>query len=111
VTSEQTQALTQQALAAVNRELPEFHRYSNDVMQRVQENPDAFAEAVRSGNPQRVEAHLASVYSAVRSSDDSRRMKLAAQTMVGASGRPERVPNDVAEWNAIMNARPSAYWE
>lgn len=42
---------------------------------------------------------------------DTRAMKLAAQTVAGASGRTPAVPDTVAEWEAVKAARPKNYWE
>lgn len=42
---------------------------------------------------------------------DTRQMKLAAQTAVGASGRPDAPAADKAEWDAIKAAAPKTYYE
>lgn len=43
--------------------------------------------------------------------DLARRMKLQAQSAVGAGGRPDPVAADKAEWDRIMGAAPKRYYE
>lgn len=103
--------LTQQGVALAAQHLPEWNRFGDKVVERVQRDPSRFEPALATGDPGAVARSLASVYTAVAQSDATRAMKMAAQTASGASGRTEPVSDSVAEWNAIKNATPNQYWE
>lgn len=111
VTTQTTQVLTRQALADVSQQIPDWNRYSERVMRRVREQPEHLAAAVQSGDPGRIATHLASVYSTTKSSEQTRLMRMAAQTAVGASGRTPAPGGDADEWAAVVAARPRNYWE
>jgi hypothetical protein len=101
---EHTKALTAQALAAVSAADSGWHDVSRQVMQRIEERPEHFGQLVQSGNPVAVSNHLLALADRERASRDTRQMKLQAQTMTGATGRPPAMSNDAEEWARVVDA-------
>ena len=112
----QAQPFDQQALAAQGLDLlaqnvPDWNQYAERTLAAVQQNPQAFSRALGSGDPGAVAQTWAGAYQATKSSEATRAMKLAAQSAVGASGRPAAPSGDRAEWAAVVSAGKRGYWE
>ena len=102
--------LATQGIGLVASSVPDWSTYAERVLASAAENPAPFSRALSSGDPQVVASSLASSLAQVKTADSNRQMKLAAQSAVGASGRPDSPSGDEAEWASIMNAAPPSYW-
>lgn len=103
VTPDTTESVTRQALATVAATDPSWSSVSDQVMQKVRENPSRLGELTRSG-PMSLAGYLSALAQQERAFQDSRAMKLAAQTMVGASSRPSPMSEAEERWAEIANA-------
>ena len=112
-------AYADQALAA---QYQDWDEEKGKVAEFIQDNPDMFHEGLFA-DPAKATKALVTAYKMVKADDvlsgttvtqqqmaDTRQMKLAAQSAVGASGRPDATPADVAEWEAIKAAAPKTYY-
>jgi hypothetical protein len=109
------QTLSQEQLATegiglVAANVADWNQYAERVLANAAQNPAPFSRALLSGDPQVVASSLASSLAAVKTADSNRAMKLAAQSAVGASGRPDAPSGDAAEWQTIVAAAPKNYW-
>jgi hypothetical protein len=102
--------LATQGIGLVAASVPDWNQYAERVLANAAENPAPFSRALSSGDPQVVASSLASSLAQVKTADSNRAMKLAAQSAVGASGRPDAPSGDVAEWQSIVAAAPRNYW-
>ena len=110
VSPQMTQAVTRQALATAAASIPEWDSVSDEVMSRIQDNPQRFGELVQRGDSLTVSQYLANIAQSEQARADTRAMKLAAMSATGASGRTPAPPDD--DWREVMNfARgEKKYW-
>jgi hypothetical protein len=102
------QTLAAQGVQIASKTLPDWHRHADDVFARVPGNP-AMERAFQSGQAANVAHVLAGIHASVRQSEASRLMKLNAQSVVGASGRPNPGSDDQQEWARILSAGDGGY--
>jgi hypothetical protein len=70
----------------------------------------ALQEAASTGNAAQVAGVLSSAVSTVRANqENSRSMKLSAQGLIGAGGRPVRQSEEQEGWQKIVNAGNRTY--
>src|SRR5581483_5158803 len=95
------QAVAAEGVRLAADALPDWHQFGDAVVAEAAQRPRVVG-AIEAGDSAAVAQALGAVYASVQASNASRQMKLNAQSMVGASGRPPGVPSDAAEWNAIV---------
>lgn len=83
------------------------------VNERIQADPDWMKPALQSGDAASVASALVNVAAASRQAKSIHEMKLAAQGLPGAAGRPPAQDPAQAEWEAVRRAAensPGRYW-
>lgn len=122
--TQQTQSALVAAYAdqAMTAQYQDWNEEKGKVAEFIQDNPDIFHEGLFA-DPTKATKALETAYKMVKADDvlsgntvaqqqmaDTRQMKLAAQSAVGASGRPDVPGSDQAAWEAIKAAKPSTYY-
>ena len=121
--TQQTQSALVAAYAdqAMSNTYTDWNDEKGKVAEFIQDNPDIFHEGLFA-DPAKATKALETAYKMVKADDvlsgatvtqqqmaDTRQMKLAAQSAVGASGRPD-APSASDEWAAIKAAAPKTYY-
>ena len=111
VAPQESLALTRQALAFAAANEPTWNEHSSEVMKELEANPGRFGSLIQSRDPQGAGAHLAALAMAQQQRSETRSMKLAAQSAVGASGRSKAPPEN--EWDDVMKFAKGQrnYWD
>lgn len=105
------QQLASQGIEIAAASLPDWPLYQDRVMAAVTAAPERLQVAFDTGDPHIVAGQLASAYQIAKVGDESRSLKLAAQTMSGAGGRPSPASTDELHWDAVKTAGRRGYWQ